>query len=124
MGKMLKSAAAAIAVAGMWATGYMTAASAAVTASPAPAAPAIGPVSCGAPDVWLKLWDDTGESCYRGNGSLAVSLPGVRSEQIVGVHTVCLYASPSSSGCATGPATIRNLAPAHVEEIFISTPQG
>jgi hypothetical protein len=81
-----------------------------------------GPVSCSTSNVWLRLWDSAGENCYSGNGYEVVNLPGASKEQIVGVHTVCLYASPSSARCATGPTTISIFAPAHVEQIFISTP--
>jgi hypothetical protein len=81
-----------------------------------------GPVLCSTSNAWLRLSDSTGENCYSGNGDEVVNLPGVSKEQIVGVHTVCLYASPSSAGCATGPATISIFPPAHVEQIFISTP--
>jgi hypothetical protein len=54
------------------------------------ASPATRVVSCLSSNVWLRLWGTLGETCHVGNGVILVSLPGIRREQILGLHTVCL----------------------------------
>jgi hypothetical protein len=78
------------------------AASAATTHAALPATPATSTTSCGASNVWLKVWGGTGEHCYTGNGSLAVTLPSVHEAQVLGSHEACLY-SLLDETCGTGP---------------------
>ena len=82
--------------------------------------PATSKVPCSSISVWLKLFGSSGENCYTGNGTKLVDLPGVREEQIVGRHEVCLRTS-SGVRCALGPGTFFFL-PVTVTEITISTP--
>jgi hypothetical protein len=98
-------------------------AGAAFAASPVSTAvtPATSPVSCASSTAWLRLWGSLGESCYLGNGTVVVYLPGVNREQIIGRHTVCLR-SLSSFVCATGPGTLLHVPPITVREITIATP--
>jgi hypothetical protein len=58
--------------------------------------------SCSASSIWLKVWGSTGEHCYTGAGTLAVSLPGVYKAQVLGSHEACLIALGHES-CGTGP---------------------
>jgi hypothetical protein len=83
--------------------------------------PATSVVSCSASNVWLRLWGTLGQSCYTGNGTILVNLPGVNREQIIGVHTVCLR-TLSASFCATGPGTFVTRPPGTIRSITISTP--
>jgi hypothetical protein len=83
--------------------------------------PATSVVSCAASNVWLRLWGTLGQSCYSGNGTIVVNLPGVIREQIIGVHTVCLR-SGSAIGCVTGPGTLMHEPPVTVRAITIATP--
>lgn len=48
-----------------------------------------------------------GESCYSGNGSPVVNLPGVYYEQIIGTHSVCVYSQADRQIlCAAGPGNL------------------
>jgi hypothetical protein len=40
----------------------------------------------------LRLWATLRETCYTGDGTAVVDMPGVYREQIVGRHEVCLAA--------------------------------
>jgi hypothetical protein len=82
-----------------------TTASAATTAAALPAAPATSTTGCGASNVWLKVWGGTGEHCYTGSGTLAVSLPAVHEAQVLGSHSACLD-SLGRAVCGTGPDVI------------------
>jgi len=81
------------------------AASAATTTAALPAAPATSTTGCGASNVWLKVWGSTGEHCYTGSGTLAVSLPAVHEAQILGRHQACL-SSLGRELCGTGPDVV------------------
>ena len=85
------------------------------------ASPATGVVSCLSSNVWLRLWGTLGETCYTGNGIILVNLSGVRREQILGIHTVCLR-TISSVRCARGPRTLTYIPPVAVRAITITTP--
>lgn len=80
------------------------------------------PVSCTSNHAWLRLRTSAGEHCYTGNGSAVVDLAGVRMGQIAGVHTVCLFTTPSTRRCITGPATFGLTPPAYVRYVTIRTP--
>lgn len=80
------------------------------------AAPGISKASCSS--AWLRLWGSNSESCYSGNGSLVVHLPGVGREQITGHHEVCL-SGVASVVCTTGPGTFLMSRPLLVKEITI-----
>jgi hypothetical protein len=99
------------------------AASAAITSGSHPASPDTSVVSCGSGSAWLKLQGSLNKSCYTDNGNIIVNLPGVYQEQIVGLHTVCLYGIGGQAiGCRTGPGTVRIIPPVAVREITIRTP--
>jgi hypothetical protein len=97
-------------------------------ASPANAAatrqattPDTSPAKCGS--AWLRLRGSNGESCYSGNGSLVVNLPGVYYEQIIGTHSVCVYAQADRQiFCAVGPGSFSISPPITIREINIRTP--
>ena len=102
-------------------SGATTTAATAATASSPRVTPDTGVISCLSPLVWLRLWANLGETCYSGNGNIFVNRSGVYQEQIVGLHTVCLY-SPGVARCSTGPRIIRIFPPINVREITIRTP--
>jgi hypothetical protein len=79
------------------------------------------PAKCSS--AWLRLWGSNGESCYSGTGFLAVNLPGVYYEQIIGTHSVCVYAQADRQIlCATGPGSLGIRPPTTIREINIRTP--
>jgi hypothetical protein len=97
------------------------------TASPAneaarrQAPPDTSPTKCSS--AWLRLWGSNGENCYTGNGSLVVNLPGVYYEQIIGIHSVCIYAQADGQiFCAVGPGSFGISAPITISRINIRTP--
>jgi hypothetical protein len=67
--------------------------------------PDTSPAKCSS--AWLRLRGSNGESCYSGNGSLVVNLPGVYYEQIL---------------CTTGPGNFGISPPATIRGINIRTP--
>ena len=72
--------------------------------------------------AWLRLWGSKGESCYSGDGSLAVDLPGIYRAQIVGEHQACLSAADEfKTLCMTGPGTFAISPPVQVLLITITT---
>ena len=79
------------------------------------------PAKCSS--AWLRLRGSNGENCYSGNGSLAVNLPGVYYEQIIGTHSVCVYAQADSQiFCTTGPGSFGLSPPITIRSINIRTP--
>ncbi len=119
MNRILRGAAALAVGAGISLAG----ASAASAATPANTSAPIG-VVCSSPQAWLRLWSTLGERCFRGNGVALVSIPGVRLEQIVGRHRVCLYSVGPRLTCRTGPAVVTILPAAWVRKISIQPPVG
>jgi hypothetical protein len=97
------------------------AASAATTHSALPASPATSGASCSATNVWLRVWGGSGEHCYTGNGSLAVSLPTVTRAQVLGSHEACLYAALGRVVCGTGPDLLFISPPINVARISLLT---
>jgi hypothetical protein len=97
------------------------AASAATTLSALPASPATSTTSCSASNVWLRVWGGSGEHCYTGNGSLAVSLPTVTRAQVLGSHQACLYAVVGREVCGTGPDLLFISPPINVARISLIT---
>jgi len=83
--------------------------------------PDTSPAKCSS--AWLRLRGSNGESCYSGNGSLVVNLPGVYYEQIIGTHSVCVYAQADRQIlCTTGPGNFGISPPATIRGINIRTP--
>ena len=105
-------------------SGATTTAASAATASSPRVTPDTGVISCLSPLVWLRLWANLGETCYSGNGNIFVNRSGVYQEQIVGLHTVCLYGQGIFGRCSTGPNPhpVRIFPPINVREITIRTP--
>ncbi len=89
-------------------------------ASAATASPATSTTSCSASNVWLRVWGGTGEHCYTGNGSLAVSLPTVTRAQVLAPHQACLY-SLGREVCGTGPDLLFISPPINVTRISLLT---
>jgi hypothetical protein len=98
----------------------------AMNAIPADAAvyrPDTSVVRCTASDLWLELQGSTGDACFTGNGSLAVNLPGVYHEQIIGTHTVCVSAQGGRQVlCAAGPGSFGISPPTTIRGINIYAP--
>jgi hypothetical protein len=70
------------------------------------------------------LSSHAGLTCNTGNGSKAVSLPGINRERIIGVHRIRLVTGSLTTRCAAGPGTFISYLPATVIQTSISTPQG
>ena len=77
------------------------------SAAPLAASPDTARVSCSASTVWVSLTGTT-TTCYTGNGSLPVHLPGIGLEKIKGRHTVCLTSATRVS-CVTNPSGTRTV---------------
>jgi hypothetical protein len=123
MSQLRKRIAVILAAAGMLVVAVATSASAAITTGTTRTTTLnINPVSCSSSSAWLILRSSLGYKCYTGNGSLTVDLPSVSAEQIIGVHEVCLYVSPATVRCATGPAALILHPPARVIQVSISSP--
>jgi hypothetical protein len=113
----------AVAAATMLSAAAAPAASAAITSGGQQFSPDTSVLSCGSHSVWLRLWGSLSETCYTGDGAIVVNLPGVYQEQIVGLHTVCLYAADELKiWCTTGPGEFRITPPVQVSGITIRTP--
>jgi hypothetical protein len=110
---------AAIAAVAILSGAVTPAASAAITSGGL--SPDTSVAACGSNSAWVKLWGSLGEACYTGNGTILVHRPGVYTEQIVGLHTVCLSVG-SETRCTTGPAKFQIIPPVQVNEISIRTP--
>jgi type 1 fimbria pilin len=122
MSELRKRIAVTLAAVGMLVVAVATSASAAITTGTTRTTLNINPVSCSSSSAWLILRSSLGDKCYTGNGSLTVDLPSVSAEQIIGVHEVCLYVSPATVRCATGPAALILHPPARVIQVSISSP--
>jgi hypothetical protein len=107
----------------LYGIGSGTGAYAARSTDPVASVPATRVVSCNSSAVWLALSSSLGMSCYTGNGSRPVNLPGVSRIRVAGVHRVCLV-NGSGFRCIVGPGALIILPPTFVQAISISTPSG